>query len=107
MKTTLKLTTALFVLAPLGLLGIAGCQNGVGALCDKSQECATKAGTAFSRTECENNLKTDQEKADSLGCSGEYDAVLGCIADLDCGVTLSQINANCGAQIKALEKCEF
>ncbi len=105
MKTPLKLTMTLIVLAPFGLLGIAGCQGGAGAFCDKAQECATKAGDAFSRTECEDSLKTDQEKADSLGCSGEYDAYLSCLADLDCGATLSQIDANCGAQTKALLKC--
>jgi hypothetical protein len=89
----------------LVLLALPGCGSSTTNACAKAEECATKAGTAFSQTECETKLTAAQEKADSVKCLAEFDDVQNCVSGLACGATSSEINANCGALAKTLSKC--
>ena len=88
----------------VGLVALSGC--GADA-CAKQAECAKKAGTAFSETECRATDKTDREKAASKGCGSQYDELSGCIAGLTCDqlTSLDAIVANCGAKVNAWNKC--
>ncbi len=88
----------------VGLAGLTGCGA---SLCDKAEECAKKAGTTFSKTECENTDKTNKEKADSKGCGSQYSDLASCAAGLSCDQFNSDtgLSTNCGAKVNAYNKC--
>ncbi len=85
-------------------VGLAGCGANY---CDKAEECAKKSGTAFSKTQCENTVKTEQEMADSKGCGSQYGDLESCTAGLTCDQLSSAngIATNCGAATNAYVKC--
>lgn len=100
------------MLAPFGLIGalfLAACGNtDLSPLCDKAEECAKKAGSAFSRSECVNDAKAEREKADTRGCGEEYQAFVDCATGLrlECGDDLpKKLAAECGGKISAFNKC--
>lgn|SRR5512140_746571 len=92
------------LLLAVGMVALTGCGPDA---CAKQAECAKKAGTAFSETECRNTDKTDREKAASMNCGSQYDAAVACIAALNCDQLISSdaIIANCGAKLTAYTKC--
>ena len=102
MKTIQPFLRASFIFA---LLALAGCGSAASSACDKAEECAIKAGDAFSHTECETKAISAREKADSVKCGAEFDEVANCASALACGSNGSDLEANCGAQLKALDKC--
>lgn len=78
------------------------------SLCSKFRECAEKAGTGFSETECKNNFTEEAEKADTQGCGDQYDEYATCIGDIDltCSDSFEKaISAECGSKAKAVSKC--
>ena len=91
------------LIAGLLAVGLVGCAD----VCAKSEECAKKAGTAFSITECRNEQTADREKVNTKGCSAEYADASACLAGLTCD-QLNDANgilANCGAKLEKLNKC--
>lgn len=92
------------------VFSLVACGGGgdLSALCAKAQECAEKAGTEFSKTECENEAKEESEKADTAGCGDEYSDYASCAngVDIECGDNLgNKLLAECGAEAKAYQKC--
>ena len=86
-------------------LALSGCGSSATSACAKAEECATKAGTAFSSTECETQVTTAREKADSVKCGAEFDDAASCVSDLACGASIKEVDANCGAPRKTLNTC--
>ena len=86
-------------------MALPGCGSSASSACAKAEECATKAGTTFSPTECETQVTTAREKADSVKCGAEFDAAASCVADLACGASSKEVDANCGAPEKTLSTC--
>jgi thiamine biosynthesis lipoprotein ApbE len=76
-----------------------------GDICAKSEECAKKSGETFSITECRRDDQINREKAATKNCSNQYGEFTACLSTLQCGSTLDQLNANCGAKATALDKC--
>lgn len=98
----------LVVLGTVGALLIACGSDDLSDLCDTAEECAKKSGTAFSKTECENEAKADKEKAETKGCADQYDEYVDCVLDIDisCGDDLNKkIQAECGGKANTLKKC--
>jgi len=92
------------LLSAIAALGLVGC--GVD-LCARSEDCARKAGDAFSITECRNEAVTSREKAQTAGCATEYNDMEVCLAGLTCD-QLSTNNgreANCGAKLDQFREC--
>lgn len=78
------------------------------SLCGDAEECARKAGTPFSRTECENNAKSEKEKYDTAGCGDQYGDYASCVTGLnfECSDNAgNKIAAECGREVKALADC--
>jgi len=76
--------------------------------CQKRGECSIALGAQFSQTECTTNNQEEGERADSVGCTPEYDAFLACVAGLtyDCAQPVDlQITARCGGLYNALTSC--
>ena len=86
-------------------LALPGCGSSASSACAKAEECATKAGTTFSQTECETQVTTAREKADSVKCGAEFDDAASCVSDLACGASTKEVDANCGAPRKTLSTC--
>lgn len=90
-------------------LSLAACGGSDGTgLCVKAQECAEKSGEQFSKTECENDLKAEKEKAETANCGSEYSDFASCAEsiDLECSDNLGEkLTSECGAEAKALNKC--
>lgn len=96
------------VLGAAGALLFACGASDLADLCDKAEECAKKSGTAFSKTECQNNAKAEKEKAETKGCADQYQEYVDCVTDLDiqCGDDLTKkIQAECGSKVNPLNKC--
>lgn len=89
----------------LAFVALPGCGSSASSACSKAEECATKAGTTFSQTECETQVITAREKADSVNCGAEFDDAASCVSDLACGAGSEEVNANCGAPEKTLSTC--
>ncbi len=87
----------------LASFGFVGCAD----VCAKQAECAKKSGDTFSQTECSNDAKIEQEKADNKGCGSQYSAALACISSLDCAQIRdgNAITAECGAKLDQYNKC--
>lgn len=105
----MKLRTLASLLS-VACLSVAACGGGsdLSGTCSKQQECAEKAGTKFSKTECENDAKADAEKADTEGCGDEYGDYASCVNGIDfqCSDDVNnKIAAECGSQVKAYLKC--
>ena len=86
-------------------VALPGCGSSASSACAKAEECATKAGTTFSQTECETQVTTAREKADSVKCGAEFDDATSCVSDLACGASGEVVDANCGAPQKTLNTC--
>ena len=86
----------------LGLMGLSGCGNAGDSICSKAAECAKKAGTAFSESQCKDDAKTTRELAASKNCGSQLDDWLNCLADLACG---ADATANCGGKQNTFTKC--
>jgi len=88
----------------IGLGVLQGCGK---SYCDVAEDCAKKAGTTFSKTQCETDVKTSKEKASSKNCGSQADDVESCYAGLSCDQLNSDngTTANCGGKIDALNKC--
>ena len=96
------------VLSIVGMLVVACVSDDLSSLCGKAEECAKKSGTPFSKTECENEAQTEQEKAESAGCEEQYSEYANCVTDVDfeCGDDVNtKVQAECGSKISALQKC--
>jgi len=91
----------------LGMLVVACGSDDLTSVCEKADECARKAGTAFSKTECENAAKAEKEKAETAGCADQYAEYVDCVTglDLQCTDGTSKIQAECGAKVNAVNKC--
>jgi hypothetical protein len=85
----------------------------VSTVCEKEAQCATKAGVAFSKTQCEDQLTQVSEKAQTAGCSDEYQTAADCVAgavnaasctDLETDLS-GYLQSECGAEIKKLNTC--
>ncbi len=85
------------------MLALAGC----GDICAKSEECAKKAGNAFSISACRTQAQQGREQANTKGCSAEYGALESCAASLTCDQLSSPngLSTNCGAQIDKANRC--
>ena len=59
------------------MLVLAGCD-----ICTKAEECAKKAGTAFSISSCRTDATRSREQANTKGCASEYGALESCAASL-------------------------
>ena len=94
-----------FVVVAFAALLNVGCTSALDAYCGKAKECAQKAGTAFSETECKQTNQADREKAASKNCASQWDDVAGCLAGATCGSTNEQLRALCGAKSDAFNKC--
>lgn len=91
-------------LLTLVALGLSAC----GAdLCARQEDCARKAGDAFSITQCRNESVADREKAQTAGCAAQYADMEACLAGLTCDQlsTGNGRSANCGASIEQFNKC--
>lgn len=84
----------------------------VSAVCQKESDCATKAGTSFSKTKCEDELTQAQEEAQTAGCSAEFQAMADCAASAVASASCTDLDnagqylaAECGAQEKKLNTC--
>ena len=84
------------------MLALAGCD-----ICTKSEECAKKAGTAFSISTCRTDATRAREEANTKGCAAEYGALESCASGLTCDQLSSQngLATNCGAQIDKATRC--
>ena len=91
------------ILVSMLLMGLTGCAD----ICAKSEECAKKAGTTFSISECRTTAQADREKANTKGCTAEYGALESCAAALTCDQLNSAtgLTTNCGAQLEKAAKC--
>ena len=85
------------------MLAVTGCAD----ICAKSEECAKKAGTAFSISECRTQAQSSREQANTKGCASEYGALEACAASLTCDQLSSPtgLTTNCGAQIEKASRC--
>lgn len=109
--TKLSMSLGFNLLAMLGLaLGAQACGgDDAASLCAQLRECAEKSGAKFSETECNETFTKQREKADTAGCASEYDDVMSCVSGIDfqCSDNFERKSAaECGAKIKALDKCE-
>jgi len=90
------------------LVCIPACGSDADNLCGKEEECAKKAGTPFSKTECEDNFKKAKEEAKTAGCEDEYSKALSCAADIDfeCSDNFDEkLSSECGAKERDLVAC--
>ena len=85
------------------MLAVTGCAD----ICAKSEECAKKAGTAFSISDCRTQAQSGREQANTKGCAAEYNALEACAASLTCDQLSSAngLTTNCGAQLEKAAKC--
>lgn len=92
-----------------GLLALAalGCGSSSAALCSKAQDCAIKAGTSFSITDCQSNSTTNRELAVTKGCGGAFDELAACLSTLSCTDLTSDTaqQASCGGKNNTYVKC--
>lgn len=91
------------LIAGLLAVGLVGCAD----VCSKSEECAKKAGTAFSISQCRTEATAERERVNTKGCSAEYSDASACVAGLTCD-QLNDANGiltNCGGKIEKLSKC--
>ena len=84
----------------------AACGNSVDAACSRAKECTAKAGTAFSETQCKTTFQSSRESAVSVKCGSQYDEYIYCLVGLPCTFSDADVDAECGAKVKALENCQ-
>lgn len=76
-------------------------------VCADLEDCAVKAGTPFSRSECEQSARAEREKAETANCGDEYGDYARCVngINLQCTDIQKQVSAECGASERTLSKC--
>jgi hypothetical protein len=88
------------ILALVSMMVLGAC--GGADYCARNEECAKKAGVAYSVTDCRTKDQTFRELSNTKGCLTQYNEYGSCAAPLACG---ADVDVNCGAKYKALEKC--
>lgn len=109
----MQLRTIGSLVAVVGMTLVACGGGDAESLCEQQEECAKKAGTGFSVTECKESLVKDREEANTEGCGDEYGEAESCIAGLEfsCadfsgdGFNKKSL-AECGSKIEKYNKCK-
>ena len=97
----MALRTVLVVAAIMatGALGV-GCSSDCESVCDDQMDCPGVSGEV-STLNCGDACNFYEDRADSMGCTDEYDAYFGCEAEVDDVCT----STDCAAESQAFFGC--